>query len=85
MTYFADASNEEKQAVMIIVKPMPYSGLSEDGDTVRLFDIRILVALSTCNLSKNASVYQDGTVCVNSFKNNPAIAIQAIRLGHRTA
>jgi hypothetical protein len=39
--YFAEASNDEKQAVMKIIKPMPCSELFEDGDSVRLLDIVI--------------------------------------------
>ena len=36
VTYFADASKEEKHTVMIIIKPKPYSGLFKDGDTVNV-------------------------------------------------
>ena len=52
LTYFADASNEEKQAVMIIIKPMPNSGEFITEDSVRLSDIGDWFSFSTCNLEE---------------------------------
>lgn len=67
--YFAEASNDEKQAVMKIIKPMPCMELSEVGDTVRLLDIVFNLPYQQFYLYiKKMFVYQDLKACVNSFK-----------------
>lgn len=39
LAYFADASNEEKQTVVTIIRPMPYRGIFKDGESVKRSDI----------------------------------------------
>jgi hypothetical protein len=70
LTYFADASNEEKQTVIIIIKPMPNNGEFINEDSVRLLDIRDWFSFSTSNYEKRIPL-QHLAARVNSIKKSP--------------